>query len=79
VSHAGIYGFSTDVHVGESEDMRLMDPRGAVRIAAEFPEQVIGIKVRVGRHASGDQGIAPLDVALQTAEEAGIPLMAHID
>ena len=79
VSHAGIYGFSTDVHVGESEDMRLMDPRGAVRVAAEYPEHVIGIKVRVGRHASGDQGIAPLDVALQTAEEAGIPLMAHID
>jgi dihydroorotase len=79
VSHAGIYGFSTDVHVGESEDMRLMDPRGAVRVAAEYPEHVIGIKVRVGRHASGDLGIAPLDFALQTAEEAGIPLMAHID
>src|SRR4029450_879287 len=23
VSHAGIFGFSTDVHIGESEDMRL--------------------------------------------------------
>jgi len=79
VSHAGIYGFSTDVHVGESEDMRLMDPRGAVKVAAEFPDHIIGIKVRVGRHASGDQGIAPLDVALQAADEAGIPLMAHID
>jgi dihydroorotase len=79
VSHAGIYGFSRDVHVGESEDMRLMDPRGAVKIAAEYSQHVIGIKVRVGRHASGDQGIAPLDVALQAAEEAGIPLMAHID
>ena len=79
VSHAGIYGFSTDVHVGESEDMRLMDPRGAVRVAAEYPEQIVGIKVRVGAHASGDQGIAPLDVALQAADEAGIPLMAHID
>ena len=79
VSHAGIYGFSTDVHVGESEDMRLMDPRGAVRVAAQYPDQVIGIKVRVGAHASGDQGIAPLDVALQAADEAGIPLMAHID
>jgi dihydroorotase len=79
VSHAGIYGFSRDVHVGESEDMRLMDPRGAVKVAAEYPQHVIGIKVRVGRHASGDQGIAPLDVALDAANEAGIPLMAHID
>ena len=79
ISHAGIYGFSRDVHVGESEDMRLMDPRGAVKVAAEYPDQIIGIKVRVGRHASGDQGIAPLDVALDAANEAGIPLMAHID
>jgi dihydroorotase len=79
VSHAGIYGFSTEVHVGESEDMRLMDPRGAVKVAGDYPEHIVGIKVRVGRHASGDQGIAPLDVALQAAEEAGIPIMAHID
>jgi dihydroorotase len=79
VSHAGIYGFSRDVHVGESEDMRLMDPRGAVRVAAEYPQHIIGIKIRVGRHASGDQGIAPLDVALQAAEESGLPVMAHID
>ncbi len=79
VSHAGIYGFSTDVHVGESEDLRLMDPRGAVRVATENPEHVIGIKVRVGRHASGDQGVTPLEYALQVADEVGIPLMAHID
>jgi dihydroorotase len=79
VSHAGIYGFSQNVHVGESEDLRLMDPRGAVKVAAENPEHIIGIKVRVGRHASGDQGVAPLEYALQVADEVGIPLMAHID
>ena len=33
----------------------------------------------MGRHASGDQGIAPLEIALQVAQEAGLPLMAHID
>lgn len=79
ISHAGIYGFSTDVHVGESEDLRLMDPIGAARVASENPEHIVGIKVRVGRHASGDQGTAPLEFALQTAEETGLPLMAHID
>lgn len=79
VSHAGIYGFSTNVHVGESEDMRLMDPRGTVEVAARYPDEIIGIKVRVGRHASGDQGVAPLDVALDAANESGLPLMAHID
>ncbi len=79
VSHAGIYGFSTLVHVGESEDMRLMNPQDAVAVAAKYPDEIIGIKVRVGRHASGDQGVAPLDVALDAANESGLPLMAHID
>src|SRR6185436_13598568 len=49
------------------------------KIAAEYAGHIVGIKVRVGRHASGDQGIAPLDVALATAGEAGLPLMCHID
>jgi len=35
--------------------------------------------VRVGRNAGGSSGVAPLDIALQVAEELGLPLMAHID
>jgi dihydroorotase len=35
--------------------------------------------VRVGLHASGTSGIVPLDIALEVAEEVGMPLMAHID
>lgn len=79
VSHAGIYGFSNTVMVGESEDIRLMDPETAVKVAEANRDVIVGIKVRVGRHASGDQGVAPLDIALQVAEETGMPLMAHID
>jgi dihydroorotase len=79
VSHAGIYGFSNRVMVGESQDMRLMDPVTAAEVADANRDVIVGIKVRVGAHASGDQGIHPLDVALQVAEETGMPLMAHID
>lgn len=79
VSHAGIYGFSNTVMVGESEDIRLMDPVAAAEVADANRDCIVGIKVRVGRHASGDQGVAPLDIALQVAEETGLPLMAHID
>ncbi|MFO1123468.1 MAG: amidohydrolase/deacetylase family metallohydrolase [Hyphomicrobiales bacterium] len=79
VSHAGIYGFSNTVMVGESEDIRLMDPVTAAQVADANRDVIVGIKVRVGRHASGDQGVAPLDIALQVAEETGMPLMAHID
>jgi dihydroorotase len=40
---------------------------------------IVGIKVRVGRNTSGRSGTAPLDIALQAAGEAGLPLMCHID
>lgn len=79
VSHAGIYGFSQRVMVGESEEMRLMNPIDAVKVADANRDVIVGIKVRVGAHASGTSGIAPLDIALQVAEETGLPLMAHID
>ncbi|CAM3340953.1 MULTISPECIES: amidohydrolase/deacetylase family metallohydrolase [Methylobacterium] len=79
VSFAGIFGFSKTIMVGESEDPRLMAPREAVEVVEANRDVIVGIKVRVGRHASGDQGTAPLDIALQVAEETGLPLMAHID
>lgn len=79
VSFAGIYAFSKTIMVGESQDPRLMAPREAVEVAEANRDVIIGIKVRVGRNSSGDQGTAPLDIALQVAEETGLPLMAHID
>jgi dihydroorotase len=79
VSHAGIYAFSDRVMVGESEELRLMDPITAVEVANANRDVVVGIKVRVGRHASGNSGTVPLDIALQVADEAGMPIMCHID
>jgi len=65
--------------IGESEEMRLMNPVDAVKVAEENRDLIVGIKVRVGLHASGTSGIVPLDIALEVAEEVGMPLMAHID
>jgi dihydroorotase len=79
VSFAGIYAFSKTVMVGESQDMRLMAPREAAEVADANRDVIIGIKVRVGAHASGEQGSAPLNIALQVAEEVGMPVMCHID
>ena len=79
VSFAGIFAFSKRIMVGESSDMRLMSPADALAIADANRDVIVGIKVRVGRHASGSSGVAPLDIALQVAEELGLPLMAHID
>jgi dihydroorotase len=79
VSFAGIYGFSKTVMVGESEDVRLMAPAECAEVADANRDLIVGIKVRVGRHSSGDQGTAPLNMALQVAEEVGMPVMCHID
>jgi dihydroorotase len=79
VSFAGIYAFSESVMVGESEELRLMAPSEAVAVAQANRDVIVGIKVRVGRNASGRSGTAPLDIALQAADEAGLPLMCHID
>lgn len=79
VSHAGVFGFSNRVMVGESEDLRLMDPITAVEVANAHPGVIIGIKVRLGRHASGIHGMTPLSYAMQVAEETALPLMVHID
>jgi dihydroorotase len=79
ISHAGIYGYSHRVMVGESEEIRLMNPVDAVQVADANRDLIVGIKVRVGRNSSGASGIVPLQMALEVANEVGMPLMAHID
>jgi dihydroorotase len=65
--------------VGESEELRLMNPIEAAKVADANRDVIVGIKVRVGLHSSGTSGAVPLDIALQVADEVGMPLMAHID
>jgi dihydroorotase len=79
ISHAGIFGFSNRIIVGESEELRLMDPETAVEVANANRDLIVGIKVRLGRWASGIHGMVPFEYALQVAEEANLPMMVHID
>src|SRR5215213_9194517 len=73
VSFAGIYAFSPRVMVGESEELRLMAPVDAVEVANANRDVIVGIKVRVGARASGRSGTVPLDIALEVADEVGVP------
>lgn len=79
VSHAGIFAFSHTAMVGESQDMRLMDPAECVKVARANPDLIRGIKVRIGYNTSGVNGITPLHYAIAAAEAAGLPVMCHID
>jgi dihydroorotase len=79
ISHAGIFGFSNRIMVGESEELRLMDPETAVEVASANKDLIVGIKVRLGRWASGIHGMTPFEYALQVAEATNLPMMVHID
>jgi dihydroorotase len=79
VSHAGIFAFSHSVMVGESQDIRLMDPETCAAVALANPDLIRGVKVRVGANTSGPNGITPLFHALEAADRAGLPVMCHID
>jgi len=79
VSFAGIYAFSKRIMVGEGHDIRLLAARDCIDVVDANRDLIIGIKVRIGRTASGAAGIVPLDVAEQVADETGLPMMVHID
>jgi dihydroorotase len=79
ISFPGIYAFSGPVMVGECEDLRLLNARECLAVAQKNRDIVVGIKARVGSRAGGASGLAPLQLAVEVAEEAGLPVMAHID
>ena len=79
VSFAGIYAFSKTIMVGESEEMRMLSPADCVKVAEENRDVLVGIKIRCGLHASGTQGWNALQMALEVADQVGLPLMCHID
>jgi dihydroorotase len=79
ISFPGIFAFSKAVMVGECTDLRLLDPSECVRVINEHRDLIVGVKVRVGRVASGANGVTPLDMALEVAEETALPVMAHLD
>jgi dihydroorotase len=79
ISFAGIFGFSKNVMVGECGDMRLVHPQDCLAAAREHLDLLVGIKVRIGAKAGGMSGIAPLHLAIEVADQLGLPVMAHID
>jgi len=79
ISYPGIFAFSHHVMVGECEDLRLLHPRACRDIGRENLDLIVGIKVRVGKSASGESGLAPLDMGLEVADHLGVPVMAHLD
>lgn len=79
ISFAGIFAFGKRIMVGESLDARLIAVRDTVEVIEANRDVIVGVKVRIGRLTSGVNGIAPLESAIQAAEQVGLPVMVHID
>ena len=79
LSFAGIFALHWDVSFGESSDLRLLNSRVCLAVAKEQADLICGIKVRIGGGTSGALGIAPMQMALEVADQLGLPLMGHLD
>ena len=64
--------------VGECSDIRLLDARSAWRLPGANPELVVHQGPDRAQHQRR-LGMYPLEIAVEVAEELGLPVMAHID
>jgi dihydroorotase len=79
ISFAGIFAFGHRVMVGECGDFRLLNAEDCLEVARAHEDLIVGIKVRIGMAASDGRGAAPLDLAIEVAQELGLPVMCHLD
>ena len=78
ISYAGIFGFHPSINVGEAEDPRLLHTDLCLDAVDRFRDHIVGIKVRIGKGESGNNGDLALSRAIEAAEALELPIMAHI-
>jgi len=66
------------VDVGELFDWRFADLGELERVNAEFPGEIVGVKLRASNNACGQNGPVVLPLAREAADRLGVPLMIHI-
>lgn len=79
ISFAGIFGFGSDFSVGEGMDARLLQTVECRDTIEANRDIIVGIKARIGPNSSGDNGMLPLELALDVAADTGLPVMVHIE
>ena len=63
--------------VGEMQDLRYADPERTAYVIDRWPDLCVGVKVREGRSQVGDNGVAPLKLAVKAAELSKSRVMVH--
>lgn len=67
-----------DNEIGELQDIRWARVEHAVEIARNFPQTIVGIKVRLSEPILGNNDLIALERALAAAEMLQKPVMIHI-
>ena len=75
LSRLGMAGFEA---AGELLNPAYADPAGAERLLRDFPDVVVGIKVRVSRDVVGERAVETIRLARAAAAPSGSPVMVHI-
>lgn len=80
VAYPGIFAFSErGTLFPESSALGLMAPDEALAVIEANRDVIVGVKIRIGPSASGNQGVAPLKAAVGVARRAGLPVMVHVE
>jgi dihydroorotase len=74
--HISAHGLSA--RTGESRDLAFLNADAATTAICRHRDEVRGIKVRMDSSTVGDNGLRPLEIALQVGEATGVPVMVHI-
>ncbi len=61
----------------ENPDPRHWDRKKIRRLFGEYPNELIGLKVRLGKEIVGSLGLSPLEEAIKLGDELGVPVMVH--
>ncbi len=64
--------------IGEMIDIAYAAPERVADILQQHRDITVGVKVRQGKMQVGDNGVEPLNLAIQAAERAGTSVMCHI-
>lgn len=63
--------------INEPLDDTVINPEQMRRMLAQYPGEIVGIKVRISRSIVRELGIEPLRRAVQVGEELGLPVCVH--
>ena len=64
--------------IGEMHDIAYANPIRVAETLQAHRDMTVGVKVRQGKMQVGDNGVEPLKLAIEAAEQAETPVMCHI-